>query len=109
LRWETLLFCTGRVGSKIVLSQGTLSGENHNAPDDENGDWTVYDIPADRWWFRFSPDDTGGMPFMGVSQSRLGSIITNYHTDISGFVTKHIGGPEDMHASVYSRYTGVIG
>lgn len=61
------------------------------------------------WWFRFSPyPDDGSMPWMGVSESCLGQAIVNYHTDMEGNETKHIGGPSNMWSSVYACYTGVI-
>lgn len=60
------------------------------------------------WWFRFSPyPDDGSMPWMGVSESCLGDAIVNYHTDMDGDQTGHMGGPTTLWSSVYACYTGV--
>lgn len=68
------------------------------------------ELTLDSWWFRFSPwPDDNSMPWMGVSESCLGSPIVNYHKDMDASQTGHAGGPDNLWASVYACYTGVTG
>lgn len=98
VQWRSYLFCSGQVGRRIILKAGEDS-----VPNEEQTNSAL-----DDWWWRASPDVNGSVPFMGASQSCLGSLITNYHTDIDGLVTKHIGGPDNMHAGVLTAYVGVV-
>jgi hypothetical protein len=68
-----------------------------------------YDTNMDGWWWRSSPDEqSGATPYMGVMSSVLGQPIVNYHTDMDQATTAHAGEPDNMHASTYACYTGVI-
>ncbi|MGB1650243.1 MAG: hypothetical protein ACPHEP_04395 [Acidimicrobiales bacterium] len=66
------------------------------------------DDPPSYWWWDVSPDpQSGAFTWLAMAHSCLGQQVTNYMVDMDG-ATEHHTGPEDMHGSVYTAYTGVI-
>jgi hypothetical protein len=102
---HSILFIDGGYGTAGI----DMIKEEYKGIIPETGEQaSSYDLTVGSWWYKNSPDKWGGMPFFGASQSCLGERVLNYHTDIDAFETESIGWPDELFASVYAAYTGVI-
>ena len=90
------------------LGEITTEKEKKRGKNEEDTPVGLFDLKISSWWWTASPSEGGAMPWMGVTQSCLGSTVVNYHTDLDGHETKSRGSPATMHGSTLSCYTGVI-
>ena len=60
------------------------------------------------WWWEFSPDDSGGTPYLSNYGSALGGDVVNYMPDMQNFPYISKGEPKDMQSESGGIYVGVL-
>ena len=88
----------------VITEKGLESGKRPDGSGTRNVDFN--DLKMSNWWFEPSPSPSGAVPWMGNTPSCLGAQVVNYHPDLDGAETKHLGTPT-MFASPYACFTGV--